>query len=491
MHFDNNISKKYIFLIIFLFTVINSFAQNVTWEKFIPGRLYKDEWANDICQTTDGNFVVVGAAIDTAWTQVEVVKINGFGDTLWLLRYYPVNSTGAYANGCLATENGSCIVTGSIRDSNTTFLSKIDENGNIIWDKKYNSFGITYYGLQVQRAVDGGFIINGIDFIMKTDSLGNHNWHRHRLEFGYSNFLALELGHTGGFYSIYNKLSFPTVSVGVTKWDENGNFIWQKEIPKAYQEPTIIKKLSNGYLLMGTNRKEYYANSYLYTFKMNDSGVFSSYKMIPLNQREEYEFAGNIINDNRFVFATNTQQQADTQYLNLRIVDSSGNILRHTQIKSYVWGTYYFRYRVCTSVISLSNGYLMFGGYGYIKPLDANEDFYVIRTDTNLFFKPIIITSNESLIPESFKLYQNFPNPFNSITKIKFDLNSEFINHELVVKLKIYDALGRDLGILLNEILKPGTYEVTFDGSKLPSGIYFYKLQIEDFSKVKKMILIK
>ena len=57
--------------------------------------------------------------------------------------------------------------------------------------------------------------------------------------------------------------------------------------------------------------------------------------------------------------------------------------------------------------------------------------------------------------------------------------------------LKVYDILGKEVGALINENLKPGTYEVTFDGSRLASGIYFYKLQSGDFIDIKKMTLIK
>jgi hypothetical protein len=57
--------------------------------------------------------------------------------------------------------------------------------------------------------------------------------------------------------------------------------------------------------------------------------------------------------------------------------------------------------------------------------------------------------------------------------------------------LKVYDILGKEVGALVNEKISPGTYEVTFNGSKLASGIYFYKLQSGDFIDKKKMILIK
>jgi hypothetical protein len=99
-----------------------------------------------------------------------------------------------------------------------------------------------------------------------------------------------------------------------------------------------------------------------------------------------------------------------------------------------------------------------------------------------------------SVVPSSYSLGQNYPNPFNPITKIKFDVPPlSFPNVSIgnPVVLKVYDITGREVQTLVNESLKPGTYEVSFDGSSLNSGVYFYKLVTEGFTETKKMILIK
>jgi len=89
-------------------------------------------------------------------------------------------------------------------------------------------------------------------------------------------------------------------------------------------------------------------------------------------------------------------------------------------------------------------------------------------------------------IPKNYKLYDNYPNPFNPSTKIRFDIpKSEF------VIIRIFDALGREVATLLNEQLKPGTYEAEFNGADYPSGVYFYKLIARDFVETKKMIMLK
>jgi len=101
-----------------------------------------------------------------------------------------------------------------------------------------------------------------------------------------------------------------------------------------------------------------------------------------------------------------------------------------------------------------------------------------------------IITVNNN-IPDKFSLSQNYPNPFNPSSKIKFQ-----IAKLSDVKLRIFDVLGREINILVNEQLSPGTYEVEFDPEKsgqagLSSGIYYYRLITDSYVETKKMVLIK
>lgn len=88
--------------------------------------------------------------------------------------------------------------------------------------------------------------------------------------------------------------------------------------------------------------------------------------------------------------------------------------------------------------------------------------------------------------PNKFELYNNYPNPFNPSTTIRYSVpEASFIS------IKIYDALGNQVSSLVNENKSTGTYEVTLDAKNLSSGIYYYTLQTESFTKTKKMILTK
>ena len=99
---------------------------------------------------------------------------------------------------------------------------------------------------------------------------------------------------------------------------------------------------------------------------------------------------------------------------------------------------------------------------------------------------PLTPVSQAPATPNDFDLSQNYPNPFNPTTTIKFRVASFGF-----VSLKVYDVLGREVATLVNERMNGGSYVVTFDASKLPSGVYFYRLIAGNNTAIMKMVLIK
>ena len=107
---------------------------------------------------------------------------------------------------------------------------------------------------------------------------------------------------------------------------------------------------------------------------------------------------------------------------------------------------------------------------------------------------PIGIEPISTEIPQKFELAQNYPNPFNPVTKIKFNIPlSRGVDGVAGrgVLLKIYDVLGKEIAVLVNEELKPGIYETDWDASNFSSGIYLYSLITDNFTQTRKMVLIK
>ncbi len=92
----------------------------------------------------------------------------------------------------------------------------------------------------------------------------------------------------------------------------------------------------------------------------------------------------------------------------------------------------------------------------------------------------------EQKIPLKYELSQNYPNPFNPVTRISYSIaeNSK-------VKLSVFDILGKEVKILVNEKQSAGNYEVIFNASDLPSGVYFYQLRTNNFAQTKKLFLLK
>jgi len=98
----------------------------------------------------------------------------------------------------------------------------------------------------------------------------------------------------------------------------------------------------------------------------------------------------------------------------------------------------------------------------------------------------IAVRQISSHIPTGFSLSQNFPNPFNPNTIVKFQIASYSL-----ARLSIFDILGRQVATLVNETLKPGEYQVIWDGSNNASGLYFYRLRAGSYSETRKMVLLK
>ena len=137
------------------------------------------------------------------------------------------------------------------------------------------------------------------------------------------------------------------------------------------------------------------------------------------------------------------------------------------------------------------------------KPLTANQIFTgtltIQNSDSNFTVNmkgisknPTNINALSAEIPREYKLFQNYPNPFNPVTMIKFQI-PEIEKGSKFVSLKIFDITGKEISTLVNETLKPGIYEVTFNAfdMNISSGIYYYKLKTGDFQDIKKLMLIK
>jgi len=124
-----------------------------------------------------------------------------------------------------------------------------------------------------------------------------------------------------------------------------------------------------------------------------------------------------------------------------------------------------------------------------LNAVHASSTDFFIAGDNGLLLKSsytVGISSFNSEIPSGYSLGQNYPNPFNPTTKINFSIPKSGN-----VKLTVYNLVGQEVSVILNQNLNVGNYNFDFDASNLNSGVYFYTLQSENFRETKRMVLLK
>jgi len=164
-------------------------------------------------------------------------------------------------------------------------------------------------------------------------------------------------------------------------------------------------------------------------------------------------------------------------------------------------GTMHSKYMLIDADMPSSDPIVETGSYNYsTAATTGNDENFLLLFDSlianqylqdftkrySLAGGTISVEQISSVIPGGFTLSQNYPNPFNPKTVIEYSIPaSDFIN------LKIYNILGHEIKTLVNENQTPGSYKVTFDGSNLPSGVYYYRLETKGNISTKSMLLIK
>ncbi|MBE2226382.1 MAG: hypothetical protein IAE93_03540 [Ignavibacteria bacterium] len=161
----------------------------------------------------------------------------------------------------------------------------------------------------------------------------------------------------------------------------------------------------------------------------------------------------------------------------------------------------YYKFRRYARYLGLTNSVMgCYAGTTCVYNLQGCIIDGVLFGDTSFL---VGINQISTEIPENFSLSQNYPNPFNPVTKVKFEIPlSRGVGAEggrgVLTQLSIYDALGKEITVLVNQQLQPGTYEADWDASAYPSGVYYYNLEVSPstgsgrgFTETKKMVLIK
>jgi hypothetical protein len=386
----------------------------------------------EIENASDDEFFVAAETFNQgSWEDMQLIKINTLGDTLWTKTFYYTQHE--YAPDIERTPDGGLVLLEyTYGYPKGALLIKVNESGDTLWTRFFPDDLYSLYPSSPQIDNDKGilFLIQELDssFIYKTDSLGNLLSINKVCTSPYSasKFLITEDGN----YLMLGRYSPTSDSsvIWISHIDNNFSPIWSNTYlssTKISYPTNVIKSNTEGYLIIGYESEESYSPSNGTILKINNSGDLIWRKSYG-GLSEEY-FNEILLLDNNEFFVVGTTAS--------------------------------------------------FGAGEY--------DAWILKFSADTV-STSVENDNSTQLPENFLVYQNYPNPFNPSSKISWQ--SPVGSWQT---LKVYDVLGNEVATLVDEYKPAGKYEVEFNASTLTSGVYFYQLKTENYIETKKMILMK
>jgi len=399
------------------------------WTK-LYGSVDKNTEGTNIIETVDGNYIACGVVFTPAphssgFPEIILMKLNAFGDTLWW------NSYGGYElSKDLLLNNDSIYVVG--RNTDNGLLLKTDEDGKIIFNKKY-SFGSAYTEFNSLKMIDdSNLFIFGAAFSSTPDFSLFSKYILFRTNLYGDSLYSVLIGEDSSKVFPFNMVKTPDGNFVMSGYSQNFS---------TQEEYTLILKFDSEGEIVWEQRFEFTGSKLVAT---SDSGI---------------------------VFYNN-----NTYNVQLTKLKNENNILWSREFT--VTGSSEIRF---TGIAETNDGGLIITGS--VDFPNEEPKIFLLKTNSEGL---LTIINIENTFPNSFVLSQNYPNPFNPSTKISYSVPKSSL-----VTIKVYDVLGKKITTLLNEEKSVGNYEVEFNGRNLSSGVYFYKMQAGDFVETKKLILMK
>ena len=449
---------KIIFLSLIFY--INTEAQTLTWQKVFPDSTssFTDGYA--VVQLEDEGYIIVSGRSFSS-LGIVAMRLDKFGNLIWRKYYSGINP-----QAIVKTPDGNFLIGGNV-------IIKIDINGNIIWNR-------TSPAHNINLTADGGFFYCAgytHPFLRKYDSLGYLSWEKVYKNVYRGGFNNCTITHNREIILIGNyspgslQLDYPFIM----KTDTLGNLIWIEKFEydslRYFYLDNINENDNGDYITSGSNWK-----CYIVKFNNNGNWLWIKY----------YDYPGTLTslestNDHGYAFGGYYKVNDTTDRARLIKTDQEGNL---QWMKLYGFG----HYTSSNCVIKTSDSGFILAGR---RDTFQFANVIVIKTDVNGNTSPWVnIDSIIETVPQDFKLYQNFPNPFNPNTKIYFDIRSKSYT-----ELTVYNSLGQKITDLISQVLNPGKYSVDFNinvfVNLLPSGIYFYTLKTDNSIASRKMLILK
>jgi hypothetical protein len=425
-------------------------------------------------------------------TRLRVQRIDSSGNFLWGANGVRVSlsETNQYDEEIVTDGNKGCII--SWVDTNGSLLiNRIDSIGTRLWGDsgKYVWHSPQRSPLIYDRE-NGCFIVYGIGRLQNFDEYGNMFWPSSGINvpMGANQIKVDSLRNVYLFGSL-----FAGVDSGIYKWTKNvqkissnGQILWdslgividtEKTNSPSPNYSMVVKPDGFAYLAWGNNSINKSAN---YIQNVLPDGKLQYHEKRSVGKRISEKIGIQIIksDDDDAIYSWMDYRNG---YWNLwaQKIDTIGNIKWDTNDVPITLNGF-SDYRV---IGDGANGLIALwfaqGDFSiHCQQLSKNGTLGEIITNVN--------TNNNISYIREFILYHNYPNPFNPVTDIRYQI-SEISN----VSLKIFDVLGREVSTLVNELKQPGEYTVRWNAEDVPSGVYFYRLQTDKYNNMKKMLLLR
>ena len=449
---------------------------------------------HDIAVDNLGNVYVAGFSIGQDMTSDFItIKYNSIGDTVWVRRLTGDIGINQIAYSLDVDGIGNVYVTGTGGGNYLTV--SYNSNGDFLWSKTYNGIGNDFDAAYKLKIKNGFLYVTGIsrsvfgssisaDYLtIKYTLLGDSVWIKryNGTDNNYDEPEDMFIDNSGNVYITgfsRNTSSAESADYLTIKYSSAGDSLWVRRYNGSVSGLDEAKSIAvdNSGNVYVTGRSVS-SNGYDYaTIKYSSSGVEEWVQRFNGLTFNSYDEANDLALD-RFgnVYVTGTSQGTTM------IADFV--TIRYSPQGTMQWLNRYNspanREDAAYFIAVDSLGFVYVSGNSVGSNLVA--DFLTMKIDKSTNIEPF-----NSSIPDNLSLNQNYPNPFNPETKIKFQ-----ISNSSEVTLTVFDNVGREVAVLLNQFLIAGNYEFNFKAKGLSSGIYFYRLSSENFSETKKMILIK
>jgi len=533
-----------IFLLSFLnFSILNVHSQVVQqWAKSYNYSANANDNSNDIKADSDGNLYVLGNSVYNNNVYFTLIKYSPQGSVLWSANYSVPGSEGlvsanslaldasaVYASGqldgkivvlkyslsgtmqwllyysepgidsagysarILVSSSGSLYVSATCGHTGNILLLKYDPSGTLLLARKFNGSGSKYNSAgvlledqlgNIYMAGRSGASINTTDvMLIKFDSEGNPVWYKKHHSGAYPGpGPRIALDDSGNTYLAYSSMNESLLLViRLVKYDPAGSLLWQVadsgNAPGDCEARSVAAGMDGNIYVTGSNFNNT-TNTDCVTLKFSPSGTLIWKKTFD-GGIQNIDIGYRLIigpDGNLYIGGSTNSTTGYYDYL----------ALKYSSLGELMWHKSYNGSGSSTDIINAmtldNSGNLVVTGWSI--GLGTESDMTTVKYAQPIGIEPV---SNE--VPKSFSLSQNYPNPFNPETKIKFSIPAGSSVAQTL--LSVYNVAGQQVAILVNQNLQPGTYEVNWNASEFPSGVYFYSLRACDYSDTRKMVLIK